>query len=256
MAVKSKCANSDGQPHEIPMKIPNSVTEKPTEKTFDRFRPDMPQIPGVVDARPQSLAKSSSADRQRLIQLIGAATGAIAITVAIFWWFSSATRRAAASAPRELPGLEASASQPPSIPLTSTSPGSRAIIATTDELSKPWSSKTFIFAKPLSGESINAMVVRLPGGDLWAFSLQEPYGRCELQLVTDLGQIQTRYGYRASHPMVLNPCSRTLYDPLKMGSLAGSTWTRGEIVQGGGLRPPISIEVEVKGHSIIATRME
>jgi hypothetical protein len=135
-------------------------------------------------------------------------------------------------------------------------PDGPAIIATAEELSKPWSSKTFIFAKPLSSESINAMVIRLPGGGLWAFSLQEPYGRCELQFVTDVAQIEKRYGYRASHPMVLNPCSRTLYDPLKVGSLGGTTWTRGEIVQGGGLRPPISIEVEVKGHSIIADRME
>jgi hypothetical protein len=56
--------------------------------------------------------------------------------------------------------------------------------------------------------------------------------------------------------MVVSPCDRTVYDPLKVGSLGGNTWTRGEIVQGSGLRPPISIEVIVSGHSIIADNIE
>ena len=100
------------------------------------------------------------------------------------------------------------------------------------------------------------MVIRLPGGGLWAFSLQEPYGKCELEFVTDLGRLATQYGYRASHPMVVNPCNNTVYDPLKVGSLGGNVWVRGEIVQGGGLRPPLAIDVRVSGHSIIADRIE
>jgi hypothetical protein len=56
--------------------------------------------------------------------------------------------------------------------------------------------------------------------------------------------------------MVTNPCNSTVYDPLKMGPLERDVWVRGEIVQGGGLRPPISIDVQVSGHSIIADRIE
>src|SRR5258708_28572964 len=100
MAVKSKCANSDGQPLEILMKIPNTVTEQPAKKAFDRFHPEMPRIPGVVDARPRS-PKPSSADKQRLIQFIGVATATMAIAVSIFWWFSITTRMAVACDPSE-----------------------------------------------------------------------------------------------------------------------------------------------------------
>jgi hypothetical protein len=77
-----------------------------------------------------------------------------------------------------------------------------------------------------------------------------------LDFETDLGRLSTEYGYRAGHPMVVNPCTRTVYDPLKIGSLGGNVWVRGEIVHGGGLRPPISINVQVSGHSIIADRIE
>jgi hypothetical protein len=100
------------------------------------------------------------------------------------------------------------------------------------------------------------MVIRLPGGGLWAFALQEAYGHCELEFVTDLSQLAKQYGYRASHPMVASPCTSTVYDPLKVGSLGGEVWVRGEIVQGGALRPPIAIEVQESGNSIIADRIE
>ena len=56
--------------------------------------------------------------------------------------------------------------------------------------------------------------------------------------------------------MVVNPCNSTVYDPLKVGPLGDNTWARGEVVQGSGLRPPLSIDVVVRGHSIFADRME
>jgi len=56
--------------------------------------------------------------------------------------------------------------------------------------------------------------------------------------------------------MVASPCTNTVYDPLKVGALGGNVWVRGEIVQGGSLRPPISIDVVEKGSSIIADRIE
>jgi len=41
----------------------------------------------------------------------------------------------------------------------------------------------------------------------------------------------------AGHPMVVNPCTGLLYDPLKSDRLGQRTGS-GEIVKGGGLRPP------------------
>jgi hypothetical protein len=56
--------------------------------------------------------------------------------------------------------------------------------------------------------------------------------------------------------MVVSPCDGTVYDPLKVGPLGGDTWARGEIVQGSSLRPPISIDVKVRGRSIVADSIE
>jgi len=53
-----------------------------------------------------------------------------------------------------------------------------------------------------------------------------------------------------------NPCSRTVYDPLKYASLPGNVLARGAIVQGSDLRPPLGIEVKIQGKEILAIRME
>ena len=130
------------------------------------------------------------------------------------------------------------------------------VVGTTDELSQPWSSKKFVFVKPFSRESVKAVAVRLPTGELWAFSLQDPYGRCDLEFVTDLGKLASQYGYKATHPMVGSPCDGTVYDPLKVGPLGSNIWARGEIVKGSALRPPLSIDVKVNDRSIVADNME
>jgi hypothetical protein len=70
-------------------------------------------------------------------------------------------------------------------------------------------------------------------------------------------KLKSDYGYGAAkHPMVGNPCSRTVFDPLKMTSLPGSVWVRGSIEQGSDLRPPLGIEVQIQDKQIQAVRME
>lgn len=56
--------------------------------------------------------------------------------------------------------------------------------------------------------------------------------------------------------MLVNPCNRAVIDPLKLSSLPGGAWVRGEIVQGADMRPPLAIEVKIKGQKILANRME
>jgi hypothetical protein len=247
-------------PAETPTKSTTTLPAKPADqtaadKTIDRFHPEMPRIPGVTGARLPSPAGSDAASRQRLLQILGAAAVALAVVIAIFWWMKSASRKAADS-----PAAEASVPESPlpelpafAVPPAHTGPKS---VATVEELSKPWTAKKFIFEKPVTNEDVAAMVVRLPGGALWAFALQEPYGKCDLEYVSDTGQLAAKYGYQASHPMVVNPCNSTVYDPLKVGPLGDNTWARGEVVQGSGLRPPLSIDIVVHGHSIVADRME
>ncbi len=131
-----------------------------------------------------------------------------------------------------------------------------SVAATVDELSKTWSARKFNFVKPITQENVHAMVIRLPGGELWAFSLQGPFNRCELEFVTDLGALASKYRFNASHPMVVSPCDNTVYDPLKVDDVGGNTWVRGQIVQGNSLRPPLSIDVKVRGRVIMAESIE
>jgi len=100
--------------------------------------------------------------------------------------------------------------------------------------------------------------MRLPvaGESFWAFSLNTPFSRCQLQYVTDLSALSQRFAYPATHPMVVSECDGTIYDPLKMATLSDGSWVRGDIVRGGGIRPPIAIQVRVRGHELVAARME
>jgi hypothetical protein len=84
-----------------------------------------------------------------------------------------------------------------------------------------------------------------------------PFGSCHLEYVTNLDKLRTDYDFRQpKHPMVGDPCSRTLFDPLIMSNLPGNVWVRGAVVQGSDLRPPLGIEVEVHGQNLLASRME
>ncbi len=244
-------------PTDSPVKSTTTIqAEKPAAEKSDKFHAAMPQIPGVGNVLPAPSGTGSGAESRRLVLIGGMIAALLVIGIAIVWWMTRRPRTTADSSPSDAAVTESPVPEPP--PPSPTSPAEEGtnVAATTEELSKPWDAKKFTFAKPYTGERVPAMVVRLPSGDLWAFSLQEPYGKCELDFETDLGRLSTEYGYRAGHPMVVNPCNRTVYDPLKVGSLGGNVWVRGEIVHGGGLRPPISIDVQVSGHSIIADRIE
>lgn len=130
-------------------------------------------------------------------------------------------------------------------------------IGTTDQLAKAWSSKRFLFRDPLVAKPVPAMVVRLPGGQLWGFSLREPFGECELEYVTDLKRMASDYHFQADHPMVVNPCSRAVYDLMRYsgGALNGGI-VRGDIVHGIAVRPPMAIEINTNGKNIVAVRTE
>jgi hypothetical protein len=56
--------------------------------------------------------------------------------------------------------------------------------------------------------------------------------------------------------MVVNPCSRAVFDPLQLKEIPGNIVVRGAIVQGHDLRPPYGIEVKVNGKQIRALAME
>jgi hypothetical protein len=224
----------------------------------DRFKAETPHIPGVPlpgAKRSGFLGKMSSATRLVLGLLIVLVLGGTTAR----WFF----RPRAGDAPAPEPAQQIDLPTPPSDlnPIPSATEAHPAI-ATTAELAPPWSSKNFYFRKRLTGENIPALVIRLPGGSAsqassyWAFQLQVPFGSCQFEFLTDLDKIQRDYGFRAKHPMVGDPCSRTLFDPLKLSSLPGGAWVRGAVVQGSAIRPPLGIEIEIRENEVLATRME
>jgi hypothetical protein len=236
----------------MPVESPNRPQAPPQDKP-ERFRTDMPQIPGVHNAGPGVPTNRNDANMQRLVQIGGLAV-ALFLFGALFLWWIKRSSHGATDALTPDNAIETSA--PPSSPTEAAATNGPVVAATVEELAKPWSAKQFTFVKPITDEKLDAIVMRLPGGQLWAFTIREPYGRCDLEFVTNVGQLAKKYGYRASHPMVASPCSNTVYDPLKVGAIGGNVFARGEIVQGSGVRPPISIDVVEKGRSIIADRIE
>lgn len=106
------------------------------------------------------------------------------------------------------------------------------------------------------------MVVRLPNassGDpsgYWAFLLQSAFGKCELEMLSDSNKLAADYGYRAAHPMVVDPCTHAVFHPLRLASIAPGVYARGEVVQGTAIRPPLAVEIRIEDGQIIALRTE
>ena len=230
-----------------------------------KFRADMPRIPGVpiqpVREDEAEVPHDSSGQVVRAAIVVGAA---VALLVG-GWWAYRATRSLSSKA--EAPQVEAAPAPvesplPPLPVAASVQPTGPVEVGAVQELARPWSSKRFLFRKRITNETVSALVVRLPGdgsnveGRYWGFSLQAPYGRCELELVTDLNRLASQYSYKSRYPMVGDPCTGTVYDPMRQGTAPGGAWVRGEVVSGAGLRPPIAIEIRVRGNQLIATQIE
>jgi hypothetical protein len=222
----------------------------------DRFKSEMPQIPGV--AGPGSRTPANPA-----IKLV---IGLLAVLLVVFLGARWALRpkHADPKLSEQQPQIEVPAAAPDPSTLLPHATDAEPGIASADEMTKPWTSKEFFIRNRLTGENIPGLLVRLPTGSAaqtggyWAFEQKSAYGNCKLEYLTDLDKLKKDYGFRApKHPMVGNPCSRTLFDPLKTYNLPGSgAWVRGAIAQGSDLRPPLSIEIKVDGKKILAVRTE
>lgn len=237
----------------------------PDEKKLDPFKPQQPSIPGVSPSDAKAKPEAPPPPEFRGVpqqtaplpikKVAIAGVGALVIIVGLLLWSRSSSSKAT-PIPTDTPHTSAAA--PGDVPKPArtllTGPGP---IATTDELAKTWSAKRFLFRNSVTGAPEPAMVVRLPRGELWGFSLLEPFGSCELEFVTDLDKLRTDYRFRADHPMVVDPCNRTVYDLLRYGGgAANDELVRGVIVQGTGIRPPMAIEIRADGKDIVAVRGE
>jgi len=269
--------------------------DKPSDEKpkFDPFKPAEPRLPGVPEKKPPkpaaapppkaegtesagaAAAPAGPAWMQKLppqlralppAALYGGA-GAVLLLIVIVLWMalgsgeapapeSAATTAPASSAPpASSPATQAQSNEPP--PEIVRLP---ATVALTKDMTKVWSSKKFI-VQQLTGR-VPALVVRIPVGSAgsssgyWGFLATVPFGRCELELVTDLKKLAEEYNYQSNVPMVVDPCTQTLFHPLQMGTIGPSTYARGEVVRGTALRPPIMIDIRVERGEVIAVRTE
>ncbi len=135
-------------------------------------------------------------------------------------------------------------------------------MARVQELAEPWSSKTFTFHNQETGENVSGIVIRLPDGasdqpgSYWAFSMQPLFERCQLEYITDPQKLSSDYKFEAKHPMVGDPCSRAVFDPLQMADMPKGAWARGAIVKGSAFRPPLGIEIHIQSDQLVAAKME
>jgi hypothetical protein len=239
--------------------MPRALRDKrmSDQPTPSRFKPDMPAIPGVSASGGRHSPGSAIA-----LRLIGGLL-ALLVVLVVGTRLVIRSRHSAPIAAQPPPQIEIPTPTVDPSSLAPTATDANPGIATVSEMAKPWSSKEFFFRNRLTGDSIPALLIRLPGAApsqrsaYWALAMTAAYGNCRLEYVTDLDKLKTDYGFRAAkHPMVGNPCSRTLFDPTRIANLPGNVWVRGAIAQGSDLRPPLGIEVKVDSKDILAVRME
>lgn len=226
----------------------------------ERFKAEMPQIPGVeaapAERKPQGLAENPAV---RLVA--GLLALLVVLVVSSRWLFHSRHTEAVAPPPPAQIEVPTPAADPTtSIPRAT---ASNPEIATVAEMAKPWTSKEFFFIDHFTNESTPALLIRLASGSAsqpdgyWALVMKAPFGSCRLEYVEDIAKLKEQYDFTAArHPMVGDPCSRTVFDPLKMAEIPGNIWVRGSIVQGSDLRPPLGIEIEIQNKNILAVRKE
>jgi hypothetical protein len=237
----------------------------PDNIRFDPFHPQQPRIPGVPEGKakakpappppePQAAATEPMPSRRPLPWIPMIVAGVLIATAGFFWW-----KRVSSSDPDRMESTGSAVSSPRAADDPAQEKGlpvGPGKVATRDELTKAWSDKRFLFRNSLTQETVPAMVVSLPGGAYWAFSLREPFSNCDLEDVTDLAKLQSEYQFQADHPMVVDPCSRSIFDLARYGTTPSGSLVRGEIEKGGAIRPPIAIEVSVEGDEVRAIRMD
>jgi hypothetical protein len=234
----------------------------------DRFKPAEPVIPGVPQ-RPPEEKRKKEAPKPELARgpvarpawqsptaMAGAGVGALILLAgAALAWHEMKPAPPPAPVVLTAPEPAAPASSATAADAASQIPEAPGPVATVEEMAQPWSVRKFRFRRA-TGESAKGMVIRLPSAaGYWGLLSVAPYGRCELELETDLAKIRKEYGYAATHPMVVDSCTQVAYDPLAMGSASGF-WIRGKVAAGPGIRPPFAVEIKVEKGYVIASRSE
>ena len=248
-------------------KPPSGATEgKPK---FDPFKADTPVLPGVPVRAPGAATVAPkpgfTLDFKDPKILAGVGGAGLLLIVLLIWMFSGSSKPPApvaeATPAPSAPAVDAATAKPASPPVAAGPPVVQVPgpAGTVEEFPQAWSVKK-IFVRSATGRT-PALIIRLPGGSprnastYWGLLLVSPYGRCELEYITNLKKIADDYGYRASHPVVVDPCNLTVFDPTRLGDVGGIV-ARGAVVQGTTLRPPLAMDLKIEGNRILILQTE
>ena len=146
----------------------------------DRFKTEMPRIPGVTAGSSPNPAPAPRSEKAPL--------GTIAAVLAVVLFVAAAAHFVMRPKPVEAPAATA----PPKLEVTTPAPDPLAslprvtqaapVIASVEELAKPWSSKEFFLQDPLNTENSRALLIRLPSGSAtqpagyWGLIMTAAYG--------------------------------------------------------------------------------
>src|SRR5215468_9517133 len=149
----------------------------PDQPSPNRFKPEMPAIPGVSGSSRRSPGGAMA------LRLVGGLV-AVLLVLVLGTKLVMRAKRAEPQTAQPTPQIEIptpAADPNAGIPnATETNPG----IATVSEMSKPWSSKDFFFRNRLTGEKVPALLIRLPGAaatqsdGYWGLAMTSAYGNC------------------------------------------------------------------------------
>ncbi|HLW83031.1 MAG TPA: hypothetical protein VKS20_13420 [Candidatus Acidoferrales bacterium] len=220
-------------------------TKKP--KAFEAAQP---KIPGVPE-RTVKKREPNGANIPRVPYLWAGGGGAILLLVIVLLWWAHGAAGGNVAPVAE--NSVASSAHPAPAQSSASPPVAPGPIATIAEMKRPWSIKKFVYRRT-NGETLPGLLLHLPEGAYWAISLHEPYESCDLEFVS-VETLRTDYHLDASYPMIADPCTHAVFDLTQYGS-GPNGLVRGAIVEGTAVRPPLAIEVEVKGQEIIASRAE
>ncbi|MBZ5526629.1 MAG: serine/threonine protein kinase [Acidobacteriia bacterium] len=235
------------------------------------LKAEMPRIPGLEPkakpATPETGGSEAGAVEQRgKSRTLGMWAAGLALAAVLGFFGVRAMRKSGQQEPvpvEPAAQVDAPAPQPARAPAPPVATADHPEVATVVEMAAPWSSKEFFLQGATATSSVPAMLVRLQGGaaeksgSYWAFSTEVIYDRrCHYEFITDLAKLSSDYGFAAEHPMVGNPCTHTVFDPMRLKQIEGNILVRGEIVKGTDIRPPLGIDIRVKGKQIQALRLE
>jgi len=230
----------------------------PASDSASRFHADMPVIPGVPSRRRNGRTfKLSIAARIALAAVVMVLVGGTGSWLALRGHHANTATNNHVTPEAAPQQAAASVSQTDAQPATEFNE-----IGKMSDFPAPWSAKKFIYSRMVTHEAGPAIAIRLPVGNgrtsesYWSILQKAPYAQCDLDYITDVKEIATRFNFTAKHPLIADSCSNILYDPMRTATLADGSWARGEIVLGYGVRPPLQIEVRIEGDKLIAGRSE